>query len=243
VAKASGLGQRLFCGGFNVSGDIGSIDNAASPVATLDVTGIDKSAMERIGGLRDGALDYTAFFNPADDQAHEVFSALPTTDVHELYCTGTTLGDPAAGMLAKQINYDGKRGNDGSLTFTVQSQAAAGTPLEWGRLLTAAPRTDTTATNGAGYDFGAAGTAGLAAYLQVLGFTGTSCTIKIQESSDDDGDPDTWADVTGGSFGAQSAVGASRIQTSTSLAVERYLRVVTTGTFSSCAFVVLVVRY
>ena len=242
MAKASGLGQRLFIGGSNVSGDIGSIDNAASPVAPLDVTGIDKSAIERIGGLKDGALDYTAFFNPSDDQAHEVFSALPTTDVHELYCTGTTLGDPAAGMLAKQINYDGKRGNDGSLTFTVQSQAAAGTPLEWGRLLTAAPRTDTTATNGSSYDFGAQSTAGLAAYLQVLGFTGTSCTVKLQESSDDGG-ADTWADVTGGSFGAQSAVGASRIQTSTSLTVERYLRVATTGTFSSCAFAVLVVRY
>jgi hypothetical protein len=48
--------------------------------------------------------------------------------------------------------------------------------------------------------------------------------------------------VTGGSFGAQSAVGASRIETARTLAVERYLRVVTSGTFSSCAFVVAVAK-
>jgi hypothetical protein len=54
--------------------------------------------------------------------------------------------------------------------------------------LTAAPRTDTTATNGTSYDFGTGSTAfGLQAYLQVLSFTGTSCTIKLQESSDNAG--------------------------------------------------------
>jgi hypothetical protein len=64
--------------------------------------------------------------------------------------------------------------------------------------------------------------------------------VKLQESSDNAGD--TYADVVGGSFGAQSAIGASRIQTSPTLAVERYLKVVTTGTFSSCQFLVAVTR-
>jgi hypothetical protein len=114
--------------------------------------------------------------------------------------------------------------------------------IDWGRLVTAAPRTDTTATNGTSYDFGTGSTAfGLQAYLQVLSFSGTSCTIKLQESSDNGGS-DAFADVTGGSFGAQTAVGASRIATSTSQTVERYLRVATTGTFSSCSFVVAVKR-
>lgn len=241
MAKSTGLGQRLYVAGVNVSGDIGSIDNCASPLAVQDVTGIDKSAIERIPGLLDGALDYTAFFNPSPGAAHDVFSDLPTADVHELYCTGTAIGDPAAGLVAKQIGYDLKRANDGALTATVTSQAN-GFGLDWGRLLTAAPRTDTTATNGAGYDLGVGSTAfGLQAYLQVLSFTGTSCTIALQESSDN-GSGDAWAAVTGGSFGAQNAVGGARLATSRTQTVERYLRVVTTGTFTNCSFVVAVKR-
>jgi hypothetical protein len=106
--KSTGLGQPLR-GGLNLSGDVGSIDNCASPMATIDVTGIDKSAYERLPGMRDGTLEYTAFFNTAIGQAHPTFSALPTTDVVQLYATGTAIGDPAAGIVAKQINYDGKR--------------------------------------------------------------------------------------------------------------------------------------
>jgi hypothetical protein len=105
--------------------------------------------MERLEGLRDGALDYTAFFNPGLAATHSVLSALPTSDQYLLYCTGTTQGDPAAGLLAKQINYDPKRGNDGSFTFSVSSQAATGVGLEWGRLLTAGEDTSTNLLTGA----------------------------------------------------------------------------------------------
>lgn len=243
MAKSSGLGQRLFAGGVNLSGDIGSIDGCSSPIGTLDVTGIDKSAIERIGGLRDGQLDFTAFFNPSAGTAHPTLSALPTTDVHELYCTGTAIGAPAAGLVAKQIGYDGKRGNDGSFTFSVSAQAS-GFGIEWGRLLTAATRTDTTATNGASYDYGAGvGTTafGLQLYVQLLAFTGTSVTVKVQ-SSTDDGGGDAFADITGATTGALSAVGAARVATSNTASVERYLRIVTTGTFTNAQFVAMVVR-
>lgn len=82
---------------------------------------------------------------------------------------------------------------------------------------------------------------GLQAYLQVLDFTGTSVTVKLQESSDDGG-TDTWADVTGGGFAAATAPGVQRIATARDLNVERYLRVVTSGTFSVADFLVVVVR-
>lgn len=242
MTKRSGLGQRLFVGGHDISGDVGAIDNVASPLAALDVTSLRAQAMERLGGLRDGALDFTAFFNPGPeaDAAHDVLSALPVADVALMYCTGTAIGDPAACMIGKQIGYDGKRGTDGTFTLSVTSQANA-FGLEWGRLLTAGARADTAATNGASWDDGAATAFGLQAYLQVLAFTGTSATIKLQESGDD-GVADSWTDVVGGSFGAQSATGAARLQTARALAVERYLRVVTTGTFTACTFAVAVVR-
>ncbi|MGH3587159.1 MAG: hypothetical protein ACRDQ0_12630, partial [Pseudonocardia sp.] len=84
------------------------------------------------------------------------------------------------------------------------------------------------------------GAFGLQAWLHVFSFTGTSCTVKIQESSDDAAG-DAFADVTGGAFAAASAVGAQRIATG-AINVERYLRIVTTGTFSECTFAVTACR-
>jgi hypothetical protein len=48
--------------------------------------------------------------------------------------------------------------------------------------------------------------------------------------------------VTGGGFTAATGVGAQRIQTARGQTVERYLRVVTTGTFSNAVFAVSVAR-
>ncbi|GAA2209319.1 hypothetical protein GCM10009850_047770 [Nonomuraea monospora] len=238
--KQSGLGDRLLVAGFDLSGDINSLGRIGGGHTPIEVTGIDKSAMERIGGLRDGAIEFTAYFNPSTDRAHERFSALPTSDQIVTYLRGTTLGNAAACMVAKQINYDGSRGDAGEFTFDVQA-LANGYGLEWGTQLTAGVRTDTTATDGNSIDFGAATSFGLQAYLHVTAFTGTSVTVKLQESSDD-GDADSWADVTGGGFTTATAVTSQRITTAQDQTVEQYLRVVTTGTFSTASFVVVVVK-
>lgn len=240
MAKQSGLGDRLFVAGFNLSGDIGSLGTIGGGPAPLEVTGIDKSAIERIGGVRDGTIEFSAWFNKATDRAHLRLSPLSTADQIVTYCRGTTLGNPAAAMVAKQINYDGDRGADGSFTLAVQA-LANGYGLEWGRQGTAGIRTDGSATNGSSIDDTASTAFGLQAYLHVFAFTGTSVTVKIQESSDD-GAGDAWADVTGGGFTAATGVTSQRIATATNLTVERYLRVVTTGTFSDAQFAVCIVR-
>jgi len=243
VAKVTGLGHRLLVGGLDISGDVTAMDEITGSMDELDCTGISKFARERLGGVRDGLIKATTWWNSAVAGTHDTLAALPTTDVTAMYVMGSTIGDPAACLVAKQANYAPSRGDDGSMTAGTELKANA-YGLEWARLLTAGTRTDTSATNGASLDFGSSigSTAfGLQAYLQVLSFSGTSCTIKLQESSDDGGS-DAFADVTGGSFGAQTAVGASRIATATGLTVERYLRVATSGTFSSCAFLVVVVK-
>ncbi|MEU1372982.1 hypothetical protein ABZ442_04870 [Streptomyces triculaminicus] len=241
MAKQSGLGDNLYVAGYDLSGDIGSLGGLSGGPTALEVTGIDKSAMERIGGLRDGKLEFTAFFNKATDRAHLRLSTLPTADVITSYFRGTTLGNPSANIVAKQIGYNGTRADDGAMTFAVEAQAN-GYGVEWGRSLTAGKRTDTTATNGSSVDFGTGSTAfGLQAYLHVFAFTGTSVTVKLQESSDNGG-ADAWADVTGGAFTAATGVTSERIATSAGQTVERYLRVVTTGTFSNAVFAVSVVR-
>ncbi|MFI9154488.1 hypothetical protein [Streptomyces sp. NPDC053367] len=251
MTKRSGLAQNFYLGGYNLSGDTGAGNDIGGGLAgTQDVTGIDKSAFERIGLLRDGRLSWTAFFNPekatdipgtTEDRAHTVLSSLPTTDRHMMWATGTSIGSPAACMVAKQIDYNPTRAADGSLTISVSAQANA-YGLEWGDLLTAGVRTDTTATNGSSLDLGTGSTAfGLQAYLHVFAFTGTSVTVKLQESSDNGG-ADAWADVTGGAFTAATGITAQRIQTGRTQTVERYLRVVTTGTFTNAKFAVAVIR-
>jgi len=242
MAKQGGLGDNLFVGGYDLSGDIMSLGRVGGgPATTLPVTGIDKSAMERLGGGRDGAMDVTSYFNKATGQAHPRFSSLPTTDVIATYCRGTTLGNPAAAINAKQVGYDGNRPSDGSLTFAVQT-LSNGYGLEWGRQLTAGKRTDGSATNGSSVDLLAAspGAFGLQMYVHLFAFTGTSVTIKIQESSDD-GSGDAFADVTGATTGALTTVQALRVATGL-INVERYLRVVTTGTFSNAVFAVMATR-
>lgn len=240
MTKQSGLGDNLYVAGYNLSGDIGSLSRIGGGHGVQDVTGIDKSAMERIGLLRDGGIEYSAFFNDAAGQAHPRLSTLPTADQIVTYCRGTTLGKPAACLVGKQVNYDPSRGQDGSLTLAVQA-LANGFGLEWGSQLTAGQRTDSAATNGASLDGGAATAFGLQAYVHVFAFTGTSATVKIQESSDN-GAVDPWADVAGGGFAAATGITSERIATTAGLTVERYLRVVTTGTFSNLVFAVAAVR-
>ncbi|CAM5346726.1 hypothetical protein [Streptomyces aurantiogriseus] len=239
MAKQSGLGDNFYLHGYDVSGDIGSISTSGGP-ALLEVTGIDKSAYERIGGLRTGGMSWQAWFNPAANQAHARMKTLPTTDVHCAYFRGTTLGNPAACMVAKQINYDGNRGADGSFTFAVEAQSNA-FGLEWGRSLTAGVRTDTAATNGASIDTTASADFGAQAYLQAFAFSGTDVTVKIQDSADNS----SFTDVAGLSF-TQLTAGrtAERIATANTATIRRYVRAVTvtTGGFSSLAFAVVIVK-
>ncbi|WP_033307335.1 hypothetical protein RFN58_06805 [Streptomyces iakyrus] len=243
MAKQSGLGDALFISGYDLSGDIQAVGNIGGGPAALEFTGINKSAHERKGGKLDGRLQTTTYFNPGEeaDAAHAVLSVLPRTDVIASYFRGTTLGGASANIVAKQIGYDGQRGDDGQFTFSVEAQSNTYT-LEWGRSLTAGLRTDTTGTNGSSVDFGTGSTDfGLQAYLHVFAFTGTSVTVKLQESSDN-GAGDAWADVTGGGFAAATGVTAQRIETARDQTVERYLRVVTTGTFTEAVFAVSVIR-
>lgn len=237
MAKQSGLGDGLLITGVDVSGDIQSLEKIAGGVAALEVTSIDQSARARIGGLRDGSLDYTAYFDPDTGGIHEVVSVLPTTDVVLTYCRGRSQGDEAAVMVAKQMNYDGKRGNDGSYLFTVAGQAN-GYGLQWGTQLTGFLRTDTAATNGPGLDQSAATSHGAQAFLHVTGVTGTSVTVTIEDSADGS----SWAPVTGLAFTAATGPGAQRLATAGDATIRRHVRAVTTGTFTSGTFAVALVR-
>ena len=238
MAKSSGLGDNFYIGGYNLSGDVNSLGNISTPRGILEDTGSDKLALERLLLHKDGLIEFTTFFNDATSQEHDALKTLPTIDVHSAYYRGTTIGNAAASMVAKQNNYDWSRPADGSLMGAVQCQANS-FGLEWGQMLTAGVRTDTTATNGSSYDTVASASFGIQAYLQVFSFSGTSCTVTVQDSADNA----AFATIGGlGSFTAATGRTAERIVSTNTTTVRRYLRVATTGTFSSCAFAVMVVK-
>lgn len=235
MAKQSGLGDNFYISGVDLSGDTNSLGRIGGGPAPWEVQGINRSAHERIGVTRDGEMSWVSYFNPAAGAAHPTLRALPTTDVITSYFRGTSIGSAAASMVGRQINYDPTRGQDGSLTFAVQT-LANGYGVDWGVAATAGIRTDTAATNGPlVLDQGVTSTAfGLQAFLHVFAFTGTSVTVTVQDSADNS----TFAAVTGGAFAAASAVGAQRIETGRTQTVRRYLRIATTGTFTNAQFAV-----
>lgn len=241
MPKTSGLGDNFYVGGVNLSGDIGSVDNVTLSRGTFEVTGIDKSAKERIHGIKDGGMAFTSFFNPSAGQSFPVLKALPTTDVVCSYFRGTTTGSPAASCVSKQINYDGTRSDSGEMTFKT-SVEANGYGLEWGRMLTDGIRTDTSATSPAtGYDTVASASFGGQAYLHVFSVTGTSVTVTIEDSADNltfipIASPMAFAAVNG------AATSAQRISISNTSTIRRYVRVRTQGTFTNAQFAVSLVK-
>jgi hypothetical protein len=242
VSKTSGLGDQLYVAGVDVSGDINSLKNIHGGPAALEFTDITQSGMARLGGERDGGIDFTSYFDPAAGASHATFSALPTADVIVSYFRGTALGNGAACEVAKQANYDATRGNDGSLTFDV-STLANGFGVEWGVQLTAGKRTDTTATSPAtGVDQTTVSTAfGWQAWLHVFAFTGTSVTVTIQDSADNSSFLNFGGG--GGAFTAATGVTSQRlVSPGATDTVRRYVRAITTGTFSNAVFAVVFTR-
>lgn len=243
MAKQGGMGDRLLIDQYEAGGGIGSLSAIGCPRTMQDTTDITQSALSRILLLKDGHLEFTSYFDDAVGPPAGVFQilkTLPLTDRQITYQRGAALGSPAASMVCKQINYDSTRGQDGSITFSTTADANA-FGLEWGEQLQAGNVTQGAAGNGTGIDFGATSTLfGWAAYLHVIAFTGTSVTVSVQDSADNA----TFANLTGGSFVAATAVGTQRLESATRTAtVRRYVRFSTAGTFSNAIFSVNFVRY
>jgi len=227
--KTSGLGDNLYVGGYDLSGDIGAVDGISSPIRTIDVTGIKKFAHERILTTRDGDMQFTSFFNAAG--AHVPLSALPVTDVVCSYFRGTTLLNPTACINAKQVGYNPTRDTSANLTLKVDMMGNK-FGLEWGVMLTAGLRTDGSASTSAFIDdFGAGTTFGGQAYLQLTALTGTNVDVTITHCTTSGGAYTTLMD-----FGSLVGVGAVRQSVANNVTVNRFLKVASAGTFSAATF-------
>lgn len=134
MAKENGLGWTT-CTVDNSAGAGKDIKNDctnlqfATPRAVQDVTGIDKSAMERILLLADFSVTLNGVFNDAADHAHDVFKTIPSTSVARtvvLTVSGNTLTNEVL-----FTDYPLTRTNSGELNWAVPGVLSDGTVPTW----------------------------------------------------------------------------------------------------------------
>jgi hypothetical protein len=134
MAKTSGLGWTT-CSVDDSAGTLRAIINDvtnlqfATPRADWNVTGIDKSAMERILLLADFSVTLNVIFNPAANASHDVFKTVPSTSVAR-----TTTLTVAAKTLTNEVlytDYPVSRSDSGELTAAVPGVLADGTVPTW----------------------------------------------------------------------------------------------------------------
>lgn len=133
MAKESGLGASIAVddsGGTarTISNDITDF-SLSTPRAVQDVTGIDKSAMERILLLADMTVDLNGVFNDASNMSHAVFRTVPSTAVNRT-TTIAHSGQTLAGELL-YTDYGLSRAQSGELTFAAPGVLADGTVPTW----------------------------------------------------------------------------------------------------------------
>lgn len=242
--KTHGMGDQLWVAGYDVGASTNSLSRIAGGNTPIPMTDITQLAMARVGGQRDGGMDIASYWNVDAGASHDAYKTLPRTDVIATYAHTQLIGGPSANCVGKQLNYDGDRAQDGGFLLNV-TVSANGYGLQWARQATAGKRTDASATAAASVtalDLGSAspGAYGLVLWVHMFSLGSGTPTIKLQESSDNSGD--AYADVVGATTGVMTAHSAIRVATG-AIAVERYLKVVTTGTFTNAVFSVSVARH
>lgn len=134
MAKESGLGWTTLSVD-DAAGSVQAIKNDitdlqfATPRAVQDITGVDKSAHERLLLLADFSITLNGVFNDAANMSHAVFKTVPSTSVARtvsLAVSGQTLANEVL-----FTDYPLKRGNGGELTFAVPGVLADGTVPTW----------------------------------------------------------------------------------------------------------------
>jgi len=310
MAKQSGLGDNVWVGGYDLSGDITSMDQISGGPALLEATVVKQVAHARLFGQRDASWKFTTMFEntptistpgfPASTtpvtntnnvtvfvtitggtltsvvvngtqvgttagtyqvpaggtiaitysvaptwswfalgSEHNSLAPLPRTDVNCIYARGTAVSNPAACLIARQVNYDGTRDNKGNLTFQIEMDADS-FGMEWGNLLTAGIRTDTAATVGSFVDQLAGTAFGAQAYLQIFDLVGTSIDITITHCATSGGTYTTLFDF--GSITPGQVPQAQRLAVANNTTVNEFIKVTTTGTFSFAQFAVVMNR-
>ncbi len=133
MAKESGLGMTVTVdnaagSGQAISNDVTNLE-FGTPRTVQDVTGVDKSANERLLLLADFTITLNGVFNDASNQSHDVFKTVPSSSATRtvvLVHSGQT-------MTAECIftDYALTRAATGELTWSAPGSLANGTAPAW----------------------------------------------------------------------------------------------------------------
>jgi hypothetical protein len=132
MAKASGLGQTTLSVDTS-AGTPTDIRNdvtnwqMSTPRGVQDITGVDKSANERLLLLADMSVTYNGVFNATG--SHLVFRTVPSTSVNRT-CTNTVNGVTLAGEILFS-DYQLTRADSGELTWSAPGALADGQVPTW----------------------------------------------------------------------------------------------------------------
>lgn len=136
MAKTTGLGSTVIID--DNSGSPQTISNDitdfsfSTPRAVQDVTGVDKSANERLLLLADYSVTLNGVFNTASNMSHDVFKTVPSTSVNRTSKIEPTSGStPFLACEALYTDYQITRSNSGELTWSAAGVLADGTTPSW----------------------------------------------------------------------------------------------------------------
>lgn len=137
MAKTSGLGATITVadsGGTSrtISNDVTDF-TLATPVNLQDITGVDKSAHERLALLRDLNVSLKMIFNSAANLSHAVFSTITTSPNNRATSIYPTSNGSTPVMTANLLYsaYNLTRGADGALTTQADGSLADGAVPTW----------------------------------------------------------------------------------------------------------------
>jgi hypothetical protein len=102
-----------------------------TPREEQEITGLDKSAKERLLTLADFTVEISLVFNPTSNMSHDVFKTVPSTSVNRT----TTITIPTPVSLAGELlytNYSLERSDSGELTSSAEGSLADGAVPTWG---------------------------------------------------------------------------------------------------------------
>jgi hypothetical protein len=134
MAKETGLGWTTLSVD-DSAGAVKTIKNDitnfqfATPRGVQDVTGVDKSAYERLLLLADFTITLNGVFNDATGQSHDVFKTVPSSSVNRT-TTLVVSGQTLAGELL-YTDYAMTRAASGELTWSAPGVLADGTVPTW----------------------------------------------------------------------------------------------------------------
>lgn len=101
----------------------------ATPRAVQDITGIDKSANERLLLLADFTITMNGVFNPAANMSHDVMKTIPSTSVNRAINSVVAAKTITANVVL--TDYPLTRAAGGALTWAVPGSLADGAVPTW----------------------------------------------------------------------------------------------------------------